>query len=123
MIAISPHEACGLLDPNSGSSLASERQQHCARLSFARPPPLSRPLLKHPRQSQVHYLGVPCREVALKIGAAVAHEATQGGGASIDGQFREGLRGVTSKAAKLEIIEDHLQRLQYDPFKSAGAVT
>ena len=64
-----------------------------------------------------------CREVALRVGAAVAHEAIQEGGASIEGQINEGLRGVTSKAARLRVIEDHLQRIQYDPFRSASAVT
>ena len=41
----------------------------------------------------------------------------------MEGQLREGLRGVTSKAAQLQMIQDHLQRLQYDPFRSASAVT
>ncbi|CAK0735604.1 hypothetical protein CVIRNUC_000608 [Coccomyxa viridis] len=63
------------------------------------------------------------REVALRVGAAVAHEAIQGGGAPIEGQLREGLRGVTSKAARLHIIGDYLQRLQYNPFRNASAVT
>ena len=53
IIAISPHGGCGLLDPKPDRLSASERHQHLAMTSFAWPPPLSRPLLKH--RIQVKY--------------------------------------------------------------------
>ncbi len=110
---------CGLLDPKPSRLPASERHQHFAMTSTT----TVKILAQASYAIDVHNLGVPCREVALRVGAAVAHEAIQGGGASIEGQLREGLRGVTSKAARLHIIGDYLQRLQYNPFRNASAVT
>ena len=55
-----------------------------------------------------------CREVALKVAAAVALEAVASGVAS---QPEEQGAGLRNREAELKDTEMHLKQLQYNPFR------